>query len=320
MADPAAGRRYLLISPCRDEAPYIGRTIDSVARQTLPPAAWIVVDDGSTDGSPELLRGYAAKLPFLRIVERGDRGFRHVGAGVVETFDFGLAQVRLEDFDYVCKLDMDLEMPPGYFARVIERLEAEPRLGTFSGKPYYVDPTTGQRVSEYVGDDHSAGQAKFYKVTCFREIGGFVRGLLWDAIDCHTCRMLGWRAESADEPSLRYIHLRPMGSSQVSLWHGRVRFGRSQWFMGTHPLYMLALTLYRLSWRPVVVSALAISWGYLGAWLRGTPRYDNPAFRRFLRRYQLEVLLYGRRRALARAEARGAAGRARRAATAGDAP
>src|SRR4051794_37187124 len=161
------GRRYVLISPCRDEAAYMRRTLDSVAAQTVPPALWIVVDDGSTDETPRILEEYARKLPWLKVVRREDRGRRAVGPGVIDAFYAGLAQVSLDDFDYLCKLDMDLDLPSRYFELLIERMEREPRLGTCSGKPWFIHPRTGERVPEVCGDEMSVGMTKFYRVSCF---------------------------------------------------------------------------------------------------------------------------------------------------------
>src|ERR1044072_8683070 len=101
-------RRYVLISPCRDEARHMRRTLETVAAQTVPPALWAVVDDGSTDDTPAILAEYARKLPYLRVVRRADRGRRNVGPGVIEAFYAGLETVDLDGFDYLCKLDLDL--------------------------------------------------------------------------------------------------------------------------------------------------------------------------------------------------------------------
>src|SRR5919202_457919 len=117
------GRRYLLVSPCRDEAQFMRRTLDSVAAQTIPPALWVVVDDGSSDETPAILAEYARKLPYLRVVRRADRGRRGVGPGVFEAFYDGLDGADLEAFDYLCKLDMDLVLPRRYFELLIERME-----------------------------------------------------------------------------------------------------------------------------------------------------------------------------------------------------
>lgn len=287
-------RRYVLISPCRDEADYLRRTLDSVAAQSVPPTLWVVVDDGSTDGTGAILDEYAKKLPYLRVVHRTDRGRRAVGPGVIEAFYTGLEGVNLDDFDYVCKLDMDLDLPPRYFEILMQRMEREPRLGTTSGKPWFVNPS-GQREAEVCGDEMSVGMTKFYRVECFREIGGFVRQVMWDGIDCHRARMLGWIAESVDDPEIRFEHLRPQGASQgKGIWTGRLRAGFGQYFMGTSPLYYLAVALSRLPKHPPVYGSIGMLWGYVRSKLRGEPRYDDLEFRRFLRRYQHASLIMGK--------------------------
>jgi glycosyltransferase involved in cell wall biosynthesis len=289
------GRRYLLVSPCRDEAKFIRRTLDSVAAQTIPPALWVVVDDGSTDETPRILEEYARRLPFLRVVRRTDRGRRSVGPGVIEAFHQGLETVELADYDYVCKLDVDLDLPLRYFELLMRRMEAEPRLGTCSGKPWFIHPATGALVPETCSDDMSLGASKFYRVGCFQEIGGFVRQVMWDGIDCHRARMLGWIAEASNDEELRFLHLRPMGSSQRGgIWAGRVRTGFGQYFMGTSPVYFLASAAFRLPKHPVVIGSVAMLWGYFSSAARRVPRYDDAEFRRFLRRYQRDCLLHGR--------------------------
>jgi biofilm PGA synthesis N-glycosyltransferase PgaC len=297
------GRRYLLVSPCRDEAAYMRRTLESVARQSVHPALWVVVDDGSTDATPAILAEYARRLPWLAVVRRPDRGRRQVGPGVIEAFEEGCRAVDLSDFDFLCKLDLDLDLPARYFERLMALMEADPRLGTVSGKSYVaVDGRTPRR--EPGGDEVSAGMTKFYRVECFREIGGFVREVMWDGIDCHRCRMLGWKARSLDEPELRFLHLRPMGSSQKGLWTGRWRHGAGQWFMGTGPLYMSASALYRCTQPPRLWGGLAMWLGYVASALRRRPRYPDLEFRARLHRFQRDALWLGKARALERAEGR----------------
>jgi hypothetical protein len=290
-----AQRRYVLISPCRDEGEYLRRTLDSVAAQTVQPTLWVVVDDGSTDETPRILEEYCAKLPYLRVVRKADRGERAVGPGVIEAFYQGLATVKLEDFDYLCKLDMDLDLPARYFELLVRRMERESRLGTCSGKPWFTHPQTGQLTPEVCGDEISVGMTKFYRVECFQEIGGFVRQVMWDGIDCHRARMLGWIAEAVNDDDLRFLHLRPMGSSQgKGIWSGRVRNGFGQYFMGSSPAYFVASAAYRLVKHPMVVGSLAMLWGYFSSAAKGVPRYDDPEFRRFLRHYQHECLRMGK--------------------------
>jgi len=296
-------RRYLLVSPCRDEAQHLRRTLDSVAAQSVQPALWVVVDDGSTDETPAILEDYARRLPYLRVVRGADRGRREVGPGVVAAFYTGLDTVRLEDFDYLCKLDMDLDLPVRYFELLMERMESDPRIGTTSGKPWFVHPRSGALEPEVCGDEMSVGMTKFYRVACFKEIGGFVRQVMWDGIDCHRARMLGWIAESVDDESLRFIHLRPQGASQKGILTGRLRAGFGQYFMGASPLYYLAAAIHRLPAHPAVIGSAAMVWGYFRSWLKGLPRYDDPEFRRFLRSYQHACLRMGKRAATARVNA-----------------
>jgi len=295
-----AGRRYALISPCRDEAAYLRRSIDSVLAQTFLPALWVIVDDGSTDDTPAILEEYARRHDFIRVVRRDDRGRRSVGPGVIDAFYAGYETIDPAAFDYICKLDLDLELPAGYFQGLIEPMEANDRLGTCSGKPYFRDGRTGRLVSEKCGDEMSVGMTKFYRVECFRQIGGFVPQVMWDGIDCHRCRMMGWVARSWDDERLRFIHLRPMGASDRNWYRGRLRHGFGQYFMGTSLAYMTASALFRMTRPPLVLGGLAMWWGYVRSMLRREPRYDDRAFRRFLRRYQRDCLIRGKRRATER--------------------
>lgn len=297
------GRRYVIISPCRDEAKFMAKTLDSVTSQTILPALWVIVDDGSTDDTPRILEEYARRFDFIRIVRRTDRGGRSVGAGVIEAFYEGFHTIDPSVFDYLCKLDLDLILPPGYFETLMQRMEAEPRLGNCSGKPYYAG-ASGQLISEGCGDENAIGASKFYRMSCFEQIGGFVRGIMWDGIDGHRCRMLGWIAKSWDDPVLRFTHLRPMGSSHRGILTGRARHGFGQYFMGTSAVYMLASGMFRMARRPFIVGGLAMLWGYFRSAIRREARYGTPEFRRFLRRYQWDCLLHGKAAATARLEER----------------
>ena len=110
--DVNPGQRYVLISPCRNEADFMRQTLDSVVAQSLRPAKWVIVDDGSTDATPAILAEYTARHDWIRVVPKPDRGHRAVGPGVIEAFYAGLATVPLERFPYLCKLDLDLDLPP----------------------------------------------------------------------------------------------------------------------------------------------------------------------------------------------------------------
>ena len=292
-----AEKSYVLISPCRNEAAYMRQTLDSVIAQTIRPARWVIVDDGSTDATPQILEEYANRHDWIKIVTRTDRGRRAVGAGVIEAFYAGYDTINPDDYKFLCKLDLDLRLPLRYFETLIKRMEANPLIATCSGKAYI--EKNGSLVNERHGDETSIGASKFYRMSRFKEMGGFVREVMWDGIDCHRCRMKGWIACSwDDDPDLRFVHLRPMGSSQQSIYTGRLRHGYGQYFMGTGFVYMLASAIYRIPEKPYVLGGLAILWGWLQSALQRKPRYNDMEFRKFLRKYQWRSLLVGKRRAI----------------------
>lgn len=292
---------YLLISPCRNEIDYVRASIESVLRQSVLPKAWVIVDDGSTDGTSAILDEYAQAYSFIRVLHVVDRGYRNVGPGVVEAFYKGLNTVNLDEFSFLCKLDLDLLLPERYFEGLLSLMQRNPKLGTCSGKPFVM--SRGRRQFEPAGDEMSVGMTKFYRVECFKEIGGFVRQVMWDGIDCHACRQAGWMARSVNDPQLLFQHLRPMGSSQKSIFVGKRRHGFGQYFMGTGFVYMLASALYRLFESPIVLGSALTLFEYTSCIIRRAPRMPDSDLIMSIRRFQTRALLLGKRRALKWADA-----------------
>jgi glycosyltransferase involved in cell wall biosynthesis len=287
---------YVLISPCRDEAQYMRETLESVVGQTVRPSKWIIVDDGSTDGTSEILAEYTGRFDWITSISRKDRGRREVGPGVVDAFYEGYNAIDISECEYLCKLDLDLKLPPRYFEILAARMAGNPRIGTCSGKAYIYE--RGQLVPEGHGDETSLGMSKFYRMTAFVDIGGFERQVMWDGIDCHRCRMNGWIACSWDEPELRFVHLRPEGTSQRSVYAGRMRHGYGQYYMGTGFGYVVASAIKHLGQRPILLGSMAMLWGWIWSFVLRKPRYPDIKFRTFLRRYQRRALLVGKRRAI----------------------
>lgn len=288
---PQSGRRYAVIVPVRDEEQYLQLTLDCLAAQTIPPHALVIVDDGSKDGTGAIADAAAAQHAWIQVVHREDRGARKVGGGVVDTFYSGLAALADAEFDYICKLDGDLSFGTSYFEALMRKFEENPTLGGASGKPW--NPVDGGLKEEFIIDEMVAGQVNFWRRACWDAMGGYVREVMWDGIVFHRAHMLGWETRSFRDEELKIIHHRLMGSSHRSVYHGRMRWGRGQWFMGTHPLYIVASGVFRMHERPYVIGGLLIIVGYLNAWLRGVPRYDDLEFRRYLHGWQLRRLGLG---------------------------
>lgn len=286
------GSGIYIVSPVRNEEEFICRTLDSMESQTVKPDQWIIVDDGSTDRTFELAQAYASRNSWITVLRKPDRGERAVGPGVVEAFNVGM-QLVSEDAKFICKMDGDIEFGPDYFECLLKKFHEDPHLGAASGKPFL--RIGGKLIPEKTSDEMVAGQINFYRIECFRQIGGFVREVHWDAIAFHRARMEGWRTRSFWDETMRFVHLRLMGSSHNGVLHGRRRWGRGQYFIGTHPLYLCAIAIYRAFERPFVVGGLSIFIGYVAAAVSKHRRYDFPGFRESLHAWQMERLGIGRR-------------------------
>jgi glycosyltransferase involved in cell wall biosynthesis len=280
---------WVVISPVRNEAQLIRLTLDSMINQTVLPQEWLIVDDGSTDQTAAIVEEYAVKHPWIRLVRRQDRGFRQLGSGVIAAFDFGRGQLRTADWQFISKLDGDMSFPPTYAEAMIDALEREPTLACVSGKVFR--PEAQGLVEEFILDEATAGQFKFYRREPFEQIGGFGQTILWDGIDWHRCRMRGWNTRSFHDPAARLIHHRLMGSSDRNVYKGRIRLGRGIWFMGYTPSYALASGVFRMRERPRAVGGLIIIAAYFWAALRREPQLPDPEFRRYLRQWQHRQLI-----------------------------
>jgi poly-beta-1,6-N-acetyl-D-glucosamine synthase len=277
--------RVLMISPVRNEAAHIERVVRAVAAQEVAPAAWVVVDDGSDDGTLDLLRTLEQTVPFLSVlaVAAGDRPAprdRLARAAAPRTFNLGLASVDGPSFTHVMKLDGDVELPPDYLRRLIERFDADPRLGIACGDLVEPQPDgTLRRIA--IPPHHVHGALKCYSRTCFDEIGGVQERLGWDTIDETYARMRGFATRSfADLVSL---HLRPLGSADGTL-RGRARHGECAWIAHFGPVWVSLRAVKVACSRPRGLSGLAFLYGYLRAAATRIERVPDREFRRFARR------------------------------------
>lgn len=279
--------RVVVITPARNEAAHLPNLICAMAEQSVRPVLWILVDDGSTDGTREVMAKAAARYDWIRVVARPDRGRRAVGGGVVEAFNDGLAAIDC-DWDFIAKVDADVTFDPRYIEMLLGRFNLDPKLGSASGKCFRVEAHGD--VEEFLIDEMVSGAWKCWRRACFQDIGGLVQAVMWDGIDFHRARQTGWTTRSFADPVLRIRHHRLMGSTDRSVYRGRIRWGRGQWFMGTHPAYILASAGLRMLEKPYVVGGILIAFGYFAAAFERRPRYDLDGFRADLRRWQMRRL------------------------------
>ena len=287
-------RKYVVISPVRNEEGYVSGTIKSMINQTLQTTEFLLIDDGSTDRTAEIIKDAAKDHPWIHYECRPDRGERKVGPGVVEAFYDGYKALWTREYDYIIKMDGDLTFDSKYFETLLGKFEEDPNLGSASGKVFLI-VGDGELVEERITDESVLGGMLCLRKRCFDDIGGFVREVMWDGIAFHRARMAGWRTRSFPDKKLRIYDHRQIGSSYKSVYHGRLRWGWGQYFMGTHFLYILAVGVYRMRERPFVIGGILIVLGYLKGWITKTPRYSYSGFRKSLHAWQLERLGMGKR-------------------------
>ncbi len=262
---------YVVVTPARDEERTIEFTMRSMLAQTIPPLRWVIVDDGSTDATRELVDRELAAAPWIELAVRGDRGHRALGGGVIDAFNDGFAKVRDLPFEFVVKLDADLSFEPDYFENLLRHFAADSKLGMASGKTFLVEG--GVRKIEWCPDEHVRGPAKMYRRACFEAIGGLEARRGWDMIDETRAQMLGWTTRSF--LSERLIHHRPIDGRQANALRSRFEMGELYHFLGYHGLYMLVRSLRSaVQDFPRGTGGIALLLGYLRAALRRAPRFD----------------------------------------------
>jgi len=284
-------QRLLLISPIRNEQAHFERIAAAVAAQTRRPELWVVVDDASTDTTPEILERLSRQLDFLKVVNAPKRQLngqpkdRLAVALEAKAFNVGLDSVDWRSFTHIAKLDGDTELPPYYFERLLAEFERDPRLGLAGG--LYADPcpnTDGKERWAIVGipsDHHVPGTLKCYSRACFEAIGGLHERLAWDTIDETYARMRGYRTRAF--ANLIAHHHRPFASADGIL-RGRARHGECAYIVH-FTLPWVTLRSFKVALvRPRVLSGFAFLYGYLRSAARRVPRVEDREFRRFVRR------------------------------------
>jgi biofilm PGA synthesis N-glycosyltransferase PgaC len=280
--------QYVVISPVRDEEMHLRSTIESMVSQAIRPIEWVIVNDGSTDGTAGIIDECIATYPWIHAIHRPNRGFRKSGGGVVEAFNEGLGALASKDWDFIVKLDGDLAFEPDYFQRCLTEFADEPRLGIGGGVICYLD--NGTKRFEDGPAFHVRGATKIYRRTCWEAIGGFWPAPGWDTIDEVKANMLGWSTRSFTK--LHLVHHRLTGSAD-GRWSGTVKNGRADYISGYHPLFMVAKCARRLASRQSAPDALALMYGFVSGYLKRIPQVDDPGLIAYLRREQL-YRLFGR--------------------------
>jgi len=278
---------YVTVTPAYNEAQFIARTIESVVAQTVRPLLWLIVDDGSTDGTGDIVQRYTAENPWIRCVPRKKQPGQSYYASNVYAIEAGLAHVGELDYAYLAILDADISLPPDYYAKILAHMEADEKLGIASG--IYVD-RVGDGLRKVLNDRRSTPKALMvFRRACYDAIGGFVTLKYGgeDTCACFAARMKGWKTWSFAD--LVAVHNKPVGTGHAgNLLTIRFRLGRGEFYLGSHPLFVFVKSLRRcIKEPPYLLGGMARLAGYLCACLRREQRQVPSDLVQYLRKEQL---------------------------------
>jgi len=289
----AAANRLVLITPARNEAAFIELTIKSVLAQTTKPLKWVIVSDGSTDGTDEIVGRYSANHPWVELLRMPERNERHF-AGKVHAFNAGFQRIKDLDFEIIGCLDADVTFDEDYFSFLLSKFDLFPDLGV-AGTPFREG--TVQYDYRFVRKEHVSGACQFFRRKCFEAIGGYVplEGGGIDLVAVVTARMKNWKTQTFTEKVC--IHHRPISSAQHHPMAIAFKDGYYDYPLGVHPLYKLASSFYRMARRPIIIAGAAHLAGYIWAMLKRAERPVSAEFVRFRRKEQMAWLREYARRA-----------------------
>ena len=279
---------YVVITPIRNEEGHVTSTIRSMLSQTVCPSKWIIVDDGSSDRTPQIVDDAAGEHGWIQVLRRADRGFRKPGTGVMEAFGDGYAQLSNTHWNFLVKLDGDLSFAPDYFEKCFERFRINPKLGIGGGTICCL--VDGVAVPESKGDPpfHVRGATKIYRRSCWEAIGGLIKTTGWDTMDEVKANMLGWQTYSFR--GLNVVQLRTTGGAD-GVWRNFFKNGRANYIVGYHPLFMAAKCLRRIGQRPYGVMAAALWCGFVSGYFTRASRPADGDVIRYIRTQQFRALL-----------------------------
>lgn len=280
--------RYVLITPARNEGIFIEKTIESVIKQTVLPLKWVIVNDGSTDNTREIVAKYLPLHPWIELVEmprRRDRSF----AAKVGAFNLGYERVKGLQFDVIGNLDGDISFGADHFEFLMKRFAEDCSLGV-AGTIFHEDGGYSSEKDSFEGRKHVSGQCQLFRKRCWDDIGGYIPhragGIDWMAVV--TARMKGWKTESFRERS--FFHHRRLGTAERSVLASLFSYGEKDYYLGGHPLWEFFRVAYRAAKKPYIVGGAALGLGYCWALMRRTPRPVSRELMAFHRKEQMQKL------------------------------
>ena len=254
--------QYIIVMPAYNEEGFIEEAIKTIVQQNLLPKRLIIVNDGSTDATPEIITRYATQYPWIQLVNNEKKEKRASGSKVVRAFYLGYNTIN-EDYDFLVKLDADLTLPPNYFERIAELFQEDPKLGIAGGT--IVIEQNGEWIYENFSDtDHVKGAFKSYRKACFEDIGGLRHSIGWDTADELLSRFHGWSIKV--DTNLQVKHKRELGAETGSV-KIRVKVGNGMYRL-RYGFWITLISAIKAGYlnRPYGLTGLGVMWGWLQSW------------------------------------------------------
>lgn len=276
---------YVLITPARNEEAYIEKTLRSVVAQTVLPAKWVIVSDGSTDRTDEIVRRYAAAYSFIHLVRAQEQGQRNFGSKV-KAFKAGYESVGDIDYEFLGNLDADVSFPPNYYENILGRLHRNPSLGIAGG--IIVELVNNRFVPQKNSPNSVAGAVQLFRRACYEEIGGYIP-ITSGGIDSAAeimARSRGWKVQTFRE--LEVLHHRRVSNVGTHILKARYRQGVTHYLLGYHPLFQIIKCAYRSIEKPYVLGSLFVLCGYCRSSLLRLQRPMPADAVQYFRREQME--------------------------------
>jgi glycosyltransferase involved in cell wall biosynthesis len=279
--------KYVLITSARNEESHIRKTIESVVAQTQPPQQWIIIDDGSTDRTVEIIEEFVARVAWISLIRRLNRPNRDF-KGKADAVNNAFKLLEKSDFDVVGNLDADISFGPDHFDFLLQKFREDPQLGVAGTA--YMEENWDSTKDSFEGETSVHGACQLFRRDCFQQIGGYTSsasgGVDWIAVT--TARMMGWKTRNF--PDRRFYHHRTMGTAERSALGAMFDYGMKDYFLGGSPLWELFRVVYRLGKRPYVLGGIALLCGYARAALKRMKRPVSPELVSFHRREQMMKL------------------------------
>ena len=275
-----------MITPARNEAEFIDLTLKSMVAQTVPPLKWVIVSDGSTDGTDEIVRRYMADNPWIELVRMPERQERHF-AGKAHAFNAGYERVKGLDFDVLGNVDADVSFEADHFQLLVAKFAEDPQLGV-AGAPFREG--TYQYDYRFTSTENVWGGCQLFRRECFETIGGYspMKGGGVDLVAVVTARMNGWKSRTY--PDRVCIHHRIMNTAMNKGLKLKFKWGQSDYRLGGHPVWELFRCIYQMSNQPYIMGGLVTLAGYYFALITRRPRSVSPEFADFRGKEQMQRL------------------------------